>query len=129
MSKITRMRVAKIDPEGQLRAVLPIVAKMSEVRRMIGAKKVSQQLIANIGGIQVFVCCAQESAGKIWRVKDGLPVRGAALMYGNAGQGAADFPGDVHWLQDNIEFEPEGVDRAINEVGTAPIEGEKSWPN
>jgi hypothetical protein len=118
LKKNPYIRVAKIDPDNGFRALLRCRdGDMKEVRRLVGAKRVSHQLIANIDGIEVYVVpnIEPDPASKIWRVKDGLPVRGTAILYGDAGAGAASFPGDVIWLHENIEFDPAGVERAIND--------------
>jgi hypothetical protein len=108
------MRVAKIDPAKRRAAILPIKTDMRTIRKMVG-RHVGEQLVTSIDNLQV----------PIWRVRGSLPVRGAAVLYGFAGYGPSDFPGSIDWLKRMIEFEPEGVERAINdkrEEGDVPRE-------
>jgi hypothetical protein len=113
------IRIAKIDPEKRRAAILPISANMRVVRQMVG-KHVGEQLVTSIDDLHVRVCCETIGKGKIWRVRGSLPVRGRAILYGFAGFGPSDFPGSSDWLKRMIEFEPEGVDRAINDERDAP---------
>lgn len=110
------IRIAKIDPEKGIVAIIPIKADMRSVRRAVGSKHVGEQLVSSIDGLQVFVCCNNRLAeGKIWRVRGSLPVRGRAILYGQAGFGPTDFPGDKVWLERMIDLDPEGATRAIND--------------
>lgn len=109
-----KIRVAKIDPDKGIRAIITVKADMKEVRKLVG-KHIGEQLVTEIGGIHVRVACETVGKGKIWRVRGSLPIRGRALLYGFAGYGPADFPGDTAWLKRMIQFEPAGVDRAIND--------------
>jgi hypothetical protein len=110
------MRVAKIDPDKGIAAIIPIQTDMRSVRRVIGAKHVNAELtLTSIDGLDIRLCCAcVQSDARIWRVRGSLPVRGRAILYGFAGYGPSDFPGDAAWLKRMIEFDPP-VERAIND--------------
>jgi hypothetical protein len=110
------MRVAKIDPDKGIAAIIPIPTDMRSVRRVIGAKHVNAELtLTSIDGLDIRLCCAcVQSDTKVWRVRGSLPVRGRAILYGFAGYGPSDFPGDAAWLKRMIEFDPL-VERAIND--------------
>jgi hypothetical protein len=119
------IRVARVDPFTRRSAIVRIKAKMSEIRRLVGAKHVGQQHVATVDntGIQIWVCCnCQAEIGPIWRIRDGLPVRGKGVLFGNAGSGAADFPADEAWLREFIVFPApgeltvDGFDKAINDI-------------
>lgn len=113
---VNRIRIARINPYMKARAIIFIDANMRAVRKAVGSKHVGLQAIGSIGGIPIHVCCDNSlSAGPIWRVKDSLPVRGSGIILANMGYGPADFPGDSAWLEANIEWEPEGVEKAIND--------------
>ena len=118
-----KIKVAKIDVFCRRKAIIQIKADMKEVRKVVGARRVGMQHLTTLeNGIQIHVVCAQVlEVGPIWRLKDGLPVRGNALLVGNAGAGASDFPADAEWLEEFIIFPevgqlaPEGIERAIND--------------
>lgn len=107
--------VAKIDPAKRIRAIIPIKADMRVVRRLAGSKHVGEHLVSSIDGLHVKVCCATIGEGKIWRVRGSLPIRGQAILYGSAGFGPSNFPGDKAWLERMIDFDPEGATMAIND--------------
>lgn len=107
--------VLKIDPEKRIRALIPVKADMRVVRRLVGSQHVGEQLVSEINGLHVKVCCATIGQGKIWRTRGSLPVRGKAIMYGFAGFGPCNFPGDKAWIERMIDLDPEGATRAIND--------------
>jgi hypothetical protein len=115
------MRVAKIDPEKRIAAIVPIRADMRSIRRMVGSQHVGEQLATSFKGHNIMVCCAQVvSEGKVWRIRGGLPFRGRAILYGYPEHGPADFPADAAWLKNMIQFDPEGIERAFNDPRPLP---------
>lgn len=116
------IRIAKIDPEKGIRAIIPVKADMRTVRKLVGSKHVGEQLVSSIAGLHVRVCCATIGEGRIWRVRGSLPIRGRAILYGWAGFGPSDFPGTIEWLKRMIDFDPEGATMAINDKREEPKE-------
>lgn len=122
--KVNVMRVARVDPLTRTAVIIPIQTNMRTIRRVVGAEHVGVQLVTTLENVQIHVCCCNSVAeGPIWRVRGSLPIRGRGILYANIGAGPADFPSTNDWLKRMIEFEPEGVTRAIND----PRQGIGAW--
>ena len=123
-----KIKVAVINPIARRRAIIQTPADMREIRRLIGVKAGKPVAFMHVAtteqGIGIWIAAAPRlEVGVVWRLKDGLPFRGNAVLYGGTdGTLAADFPADQAWLDENVQFPetgqlaPEGISSATNDA-------------